>query len=340
MNPRPLYFLFFAAWFALSWAQNQSPNPGDAPTSGVESSSSTQSLTKIPPGVILVKGAWSSASDSETPVPEDGNVADGVFTDRYFGIRYTLPPNWSQEYEGPPPTESGRYVLAQLGPTDTNKTPVSMVITAEDLFFSALPAVNAVELTDYLKDHLQADYQVEIPPTQVNIAGRLFAFFGYWSPVAQLHWYLLATEIRCHTVQIILTSRDPKLLQGLMQDLNKMTLPAEANPMKDASGESVPVCIRDYAREENVVVRQEPVFGENRFNPVPVRIIVDKEGNVKHIHFISAFPDQAAAIRDAVLRWKFKPYSKDGKSVEVETGILFGRKPRTSRQSAATPRVK
>ena len=89
----------------------------------------------------------------------------------------------------------------------------------------------------------------------------------------------------------------------------------------------MPVCIKDYARDENVIARVDPVFTEHRFNPVPVRIIIDKEGKVKHIHFLSAFPDQAKAITDALKQWKFKPYLRDGQPVEVETGIMFGRAP-------------
>jgi len=56
----------------LAWGQSASKNGGDF-------SSNTQPLTKVPAGVILVKGAWSSASDSVTPVPEDGNVTNNVF---------------------------------------------------------------------------------------------------------------------------------------------------------------------------------------------------------------------------------------------------------------------
>ncbi|MGA8272917.1 MAG: energy transducer TonB, partial [Candidatus Sulfotelmatobacter sp.] len=67
------------------------------------------------------------------------------------------------------------------------------------------------------------------------------------------------------------------------------------------------------------------VFTEHRSNPVPVRIIIDKEGKIKHIHFLSAFPDQAKAITDALRQWKFKRYLRDGQPVEVETGIMFGR---------------
>jgi hypothetical protein len=89
--------------------------------------------------------------------------------------------------------------------------------------------------------------------------------------------------------------------------MNKMELPAEANPTAGTGGGAVPVCIQDYARDENVIARVDPVFTEHRFNAVPVRIIIDKEGKVKHIHFLSAFPDQAKAITDALKQWKFKP---------------------------------
>ena len=142
--------------------------------------------------------------------------------------------------------------------------------------------------------------------------------------MAELHWYVLATEIRCHTVELVMTSRDTKLLETLVLDLNKMELPAEASPTAGTGGGTVPVCIKDYARDENVMARVDPVFTERTFNPVPVRIIIDERGKVKHIHFLSAFPDQARVISDALKRWKFKPYLRNGQPVEVETGIMFG----------------
>jgi len=112
-------------------------------------------------------------------------------------------------------------------------------------------------------------------------------------------------------------------------------LPAEAGPISGRGGDVSPVCIRDYAREENLIEREDPVFTERRFNPVPVRIIIDKEGKVKHIHFLSAFPDQAKAISDALSQWRFRPYLRDGKPVEVETGIMFGHAPRAPVTSTA-----
>jgi hypothetical protein len=314
---------------STAWAQEFPAQKEGA--SGVDSSRTMQAVTKVPAGVLLVKGAWSSASDSVTPLPEDAKVTDHVFTDRYFGISYALRANWEEKYEGPPPTDSGRYALAQLTPTDTSpgRDRGSILITAQDMFFTALPAANAFGVVNYSKDNLRADYKVEIPPKKIEIAHRSFAFFGYWSPVAKLHWYVLATQIRCHTVQIVLTSHDTKVLESLMLNLNlKMTLPMEASLTSGDGGDATPVCLVDYARDENLIARVDPILTEHKFNPIPVRIIVDKEGKVKHIHFLSAYPEQAKIVSDALQQWKFKPYLRDGKPVEVETGIMFGQAPR------------
>ena len=296
-----------------------------APLSDGGSSNSVPPERKVPSGVILVKGAWSSASDSVTPVPEGGEVANGIFTDPYFGMTYVLPPDWTEKYKGPPPSDSGRYVLAQISPADTftGLARGTILITAQDLFFTPVPANNAAELINDMKDHLRADYNVEIPPTKTRIAGRSFTFLAYRSSVARMYWYVLATEIRCHAVQIVLTSRDPKLLEDLLRDMNKMKFPAETNPLAGMGGGEVPVCVKDYARDENMLARVDPILTEHRFNPVPVRIIIDKEGRVKHIHLLSAFTDQTKVISDALGKWKFKPYRWGGQPVEVETGIQF-----------------
>jgi hypothetical protein len=309
---------------SFAWPQAAKPQP--AVKNGGDFSDNAEPLNKVPTGVILVKGAWPSASDSATPVPEGGSVANNVFTDQYFGMSYSLPDAFAQKYDGPPPSDTGRYVLAQFSPTEKFKSPdrATILITAQDMFFTPLPASNALELVNYSKNHLQSDYKVEMPPTPTKIADRPFTFFAYWSPVAELHWYVLATEIRCHAVELILSSRDTKLLENLTLDLNKMKLPADTGSTAGTGGEDVPVCMKDYAREENMISRVDPVFTEHRYNPVPVRIIIDKEGKIKHIHYLRAFPDQAKAIGDALAQWRFKPYRPDGTPVEVETGILFG----------------
>jgi hypothetical protein len=306
-----------------------------SPQSGGDFSSNPQAK-KLPTEAILVKGAWPSASDSVTPLPEGGRVANNIYSNAYFGLTYALSPDWTEKYSGPPPSDNGYYVLAQIRPAETFKgtSRGSVLIAAQDLFFTLTPASNALELVNFSKDSLNADYKVEQPPTLVRIADHSFVRFDYGSPVAELHWRILATQIRCHVVQFVLTSRDTKLLETLLREMGALKLPANAGPISGTGGDDVPVCIKDYASSENVIERVDPVSAERRFNPVPVRIIIDKEGKVKQVHFLSAFPDQAKAISDALAQWKFRPYLRDGKPVEVETGIMFGRAPRSVTQTS------
>ena len=284
----------------------------------------------VPKDTIIVKGAWSSTSDSATPVPEGSTVASNVFINQYFGITYPLPPGWIQKYTPPPPSDSGSYVLSQISRPDTYQGEArgSIQFSAHDMFFTLTPAANARQFVNSSRNHLPDYYELELKPTQTTIAGQPFTFFAYWSPVAQLHWYVFATEIRCHTVEIILMNRDTKALEELVRDLNsKMKLPAEASSTAGTGGGNVPVCIKDYASGDNVIERIDPIFTVRRFNSVPVRIIIDKAGKVKHIHILSAFPEQQKAIYDTVSKWKFRPYERDGQRFEVETGIMFGMKP-------------
>ncbi len=203
----------------------------------------------MPSEIILVKGAWSSANDSITPVPEDGSITNSAFSSVYFRMTYPLPPDWIEKYKGPPPSDSGRYVLAQLSPGNAFNGPArgSILITAQDMFFTPFPTANALELINYSKKNLPPDYKVDATPRDVKIAGHSFIFFSYWSPLAELHWYDLAIQIRCHTVEFVLTSRDPKLLKTLIQNMNRMQLPAEASPAGVTGENDIPVCVEDYA---------------------------------------------------------------------------------------------
>ena len=326
---RSRIFLMLLGFF-VSWSAAAQPAP--APTGGdISQGSQGHPLIKVPPNVILVKGAWSSASDTVTPVPEGGKVSNETYDNPYFGLTLPVPPGWIQKYEGPPPSDSGYYVLAQLRPADPtpgqsmgrsrDKARGTLLVVAQDVFFTTTHATGPLELINYTRDHLRADYRVERPPTTVRVAGRDFIRFGYVSPVAGLHWTFFATQIRCHVVEFIFTSADTGLLENLTRNLNGL----KSRPDTDASE---PVCIKGYASAENILERVDPRFSEQKYNQIPVRVIIDREGKVKHIHFLSAFPAQSQAISAALAQWRFKPYRRNGEPVEVETGMLFGRAPR------------
>lgn len=311
-----------AAVSVLCCAESRGAAPGG-------SSPSPNPPAKVPAGVILVKGAWSSASDSSTPVPEGGTVTGHNYHSPYFRLSYPLTTGWAQKFEGPPPSDSGFYVLAQIQSAAAPQGAVlgSVLITAQDLFFTQAPASNTLELVKYTGSHLRADYTVERPPAMVTIAGRPFVRMDYFSPVTELHWAVLATQIRCHTVQFTLTSVDPKVIESLVGEMGAMQLPIEAGLSSGKGGDGAPLCLKDYATGGNVLNRIDPFITDRRFNAIPVRVVIDVTGKVKHIHFISSFPEQARTITDALRQWRFKPYVVNGKAVEVETGILFGTPP-------------
>ena len=320
-----------AAIGAPAFAQllNGSTNPPQTqkpPADGDGLSVPPDAVDKIPrQTAIIVKGAEPSASDIATPLPEDGAVTKNVYQNRYFGITYTLPAAFAAPFTGPPPTDSGQYVLAQLAPADGPKSPVkgTVMITAQDMFFSPTPTHSALELVKFTREHLPDYYEVERAPAEVKIAGHNFVRFDYKSPVAGLHWYVVATQIRCHAIQFVFTSQDTKLLDSIIEDMNRMQLPDDASVTAGKGGGPVPVCMPGYASAAHIVHKVDPVITGNRFNQIPARIIIDKKGKVRHVHLLSAFADQSTAITDALMQWTFEPLVRDGKPVEVETGILF-----------------
>jgi len=83
-----------------------------------------------------VKGAWSSASDSVTALPEGGRQIGAVYRNEYFGFAYTASRGWIERFQGPPPSDSGYYVLAQLEPADPcqNSNRGHLMISAQDMF--------------------------------------------------------------------------------------------------------------------------------------------------------------------------------------------------------------
>ena len=306
------------------------------PSDGTDSSQPP--LIKVPEGVILVKGAEPSASDRTTPLPEDGAFVKNVYQNRYWGLSFPLPSDWVESFKGPPPSSSGQYVLAHIlpGPTFKGPTKGTVLFSAQDMFFALTPAANAMELIAYKKEHLEPYYEVERPPADITIAGHSFARFDYTSPVAKIHWVVLATQIRCHAVQFVFSSQDTKLLETLVQNMGRMTLPAEAGATSGKGGGEVPLCIQDYASGDNVTYKIDPVLTDRKFNAIPVRVIIDKYGKVRHVHVISAFPEQATKITDALLQWRFKPYVNNGQPAEVETGLMLGHSPARRKPQATS----
>ena len=272
----------------------------------------------LPKNQILVKGAAPASSDSTTPLPEQGTAEGSAYRNGYFGLTYRVPAGWTKQADGPPPSDGGSYVLSQFAVHDDKHERVraNVLVTAQDLFFDALSLNSGRELVSALRNSLQSNFVVESEPAEVIINGRPFTRLSYYAPVAGLHWRILSTDLRCHALRFTFTGTDGKLLDSAERALSNLQLPAPAS--------DTPACIAGYASGENVLEKREPRLADRRFNTIPVRILIDEQGRVRHIHVLSAFPEQADAILAAVKSWRFKPYLQNGKPAEVETGLVFG----------------
>jgi Gram-negative bacterial TonB protein C-terminal len=204
------------------------------------------------------------------------------------------------------------------------------MIVAQDMFFASklpppypppLAGEGRVGVAEMVHDFRQAMSEVDgmtidREPTEVKVADRLLYRVDF-SGVG-LYRATFTTESRCHAVSFNLTSRDLQLLADLALGVDKLS-----SARKRDSGAPVPYCIENYAVPENLLQRVEPAPVGPKFIPIPVRIIVDTEGSVKHIHVIRATPEQRKSIEDALRQWKFKPHRLNGRAVEIETGLMF-----------------
>lgn len=56
---------------------------------------------------------------------------------------------------------------------------------------------------------------------------------------------------------------------------------------------------------------------------VRVDVTIDEEGDVAEVHKASGPPLLQAAARDAIKKWKFKPFLRDGQPVKANGFINF-----------------
>jgi Gram-negative bacterial TonB protein C-terminal len=262
--------------------------------------------------VVLPHGAAASA----VPNPEDGAIINGRYANRYFDLSYPLPERWAAGLAGPEPSETGYYVLSSLVPA--GEQDATILIAAQDMFFAANPDNDlAASARDFRAAMAAIDgMTIDHEPSETTIAGRPMQRVDF-SGVGLYRGAYLA-EIRCHHVSFNLTARSPERLAELAHSLDGLSHTATEDPAASA-----PACIKDYAVADNLLQRIEPVPTGPRFTSIPVRIVIDRDGNVKHIHVIHAAAEQRQSIEDALRQWKFKPPRVNGASVEVETGLLF-----------------
>jgi hypothetical protein len=257
--------------------------------------------------------------------PEDGTVANGAYSNPYFGLTYPLPSGYGEGLAPPAPSIHGYYVLNT--PAHIDGPGPSVLISAEDMFVAFKPQDSAMAMLSDLQQTMakKAEFKADSPPEQVTIGGRSFGRLKIGGDI--LSRIVLATDIRCHIVSITIAGPDPKVLDTLAASFDKIVVPSEASAAANGSGEDdnhFPVCVKDYVTPETLVHKVNPAITGPKFFKIPVRIIIGKDGKVRHVHVIRSFDDdQKRFIEEAVAKWEFKPYQVKGHPVEVETGLVF-----------------
>jgi len=301
-------FLLAGACAALPATQAMSNS--DAPTR-------LQSESHQPPD----NAAIISRHDAE---PESGSVVEGAYANAYFGLNFQLPPGWTEDFAGPPPSNRGLYVLTSIDGTQASGA--TMLIVAEDLFFTAKPFANAAEVAADFRNTMTAipDLAIDQQPSRIMIGGQTFLRLDYNAGGLYRVW--LATELRCHVVSINITARDRLTADHIADFLREGSLRPLSDTQPGGASEAarvIPVCIKDYVNAQTTVHRVDPILADLNGLTVPVRIIIGADGKVEHVHVISATPAQRQAIEQALPQWQFKPFEVMGHPAAVETGLTF-----------------
>jgi hypothetical protein len=277
------------------------------------------SLTAILAGVL----AWRYgemilpfAVTSAMPNPQDGRVADGVYTNAYFGLSYPLPKGFAEGLAGPDPSHSGYYVLASF--VRQAEGAGAILIAAQDTFFEKAPR-DLAEAASEMRDTMAQieGMSIDREPAEITI-GRRPAWHPAWRfdfNGVGLYRAMIIAEMRCHLVSITLTAPDPQGREALAQSLDRVSFAARRDP---------PVCIRDYASGDQLIRKVEPTDVAPSPMPIPARIIIGSDGAVRHVHMIRATDAQRKGIEQALRQWTFKPHAINGRAVESRPGSRCG----------------
>ena len=101
---------------------------------------------------------------------------------------------------------------------------------------------------------------------------------------------------------------------------------ASSNRASAGGGLEAPVRVAPSVMEENLVVSRVPAYPEvaradHVEGPVVMQAIITKNGTVGHLHVIEGDKLLRSAASEAVSKWRYRPYTVNGKPVEVATTV-------------------
>ena len=265
---------------------------------------------------LIVVAAWHQGSASEPmPRPDGGAVANEVYANAYFALRYAIPAGFKPGLAGPAPSPGGYYVLANLVPAEALTG--TILIAAQDLFFAAAPD-DAMATAHAMADAMARlpGMAIDRPPAPVTLAGHAFGRLDF-SGVGSLSQHLRhrdplpSGELQSHGQQ-------PRGTRGARRE------PRQAR--RYACGRRAPrtaVCLKDRAGAEHLVSKVDPPARDPAFTRIPVRIVIGADGDVRDVHVIRASDEQRSVIERALGQWRFKPPAIEGHAAEIETGLTI-----------------
>jgi hypothetical protein len=265
---------------------------------------------------LIVVAAWHQGLASEPmPRPDGGAVANGVYANAYFALRYAVPAGFKPGLAGPAPSQGGYYVLADLVPAQALTGTV--LIAAQDLFFSSAPD-DAMATARAMANAMARlpGMAIDRPPEPVTLAGHAFGRLDF-SGVGLFRSTFVAA-IRCHLVSFNLTANSRAGRGALAASLDKLV-----DTHVVGAPRVEPMCLKNRAGADDLVSKLDPPAREPAFTRIPVRIVIGADGNVKDVHVIRASDDQRSVIERALGQWKFKPPAIDGQAAEIETGLTI-----------------
>jgi hypothetical protein len=308
---------YLAYSFVLGWAWT---GQGTLAMADSEAPTPPQSGSVLPSGDPAI-----GRHDAD---PESGSIVADAYSNAYFGLSLPLPPGWTEGFAGPPPSNHGLYVLAAMDGTKADSA--TMLIVAQDLFFSAKPFDDVADVAADFHDAMAGipDLSIDQQPAAITFGGQPFLRLDYHAGGLYRAW--LATELRCHVVSFNITGTGQATVERIADFLHAMSLQtqpgSQTGGLSDAA-RTTPICIKDYVTAQTTLHRVEPVMADPIGLTVPVRIIIGVDGKVQHVHVISATPAQHRAIEEALMHWEFRPFELMGHPTEVETGLVFEFKP-------------
>ncbi len=312
--------------------------------------------------ILLLVSAPAFAQQSETPAPrlDDAAIADGVYTNNFFGFSYRLPEGFHADppLTGTLPGGMGIFRFFVAGrPAAPGVASASVTLTAR---FPAYTSREGAE--QYLRKFKETFpyYRTPEPFPERSYAGQKFYVLTLRSadlpvPSSQATlftaWrgYILGFEFSAPSddaLEALLASLDGLNFLGPDTPLPEVRVPPVSTYQPpswtsgvepgagcpdlrtDVSGRRIPQRIRISSGVGEGMLRAKvppqypPLARQARIQGIVVlAAVIGCDGAMQSLRVVSGHPLLVPAAIDAVKQWRYRPYLLNGSPVEVETQI-------------------